>query len=101
MFPLSLIQVHALDVDEIGRPLSWKKNNSKQKKEGIIIEKPADLIIHLYVTAMRSIVNPDFLYYQKMSYKEAIQSTFEILFNGILTPNGKKQFKKSFYTVLK
>jgi AcrR family transcriptional regulator len=71
------------------------------QKEGIIIEKPADLIIHLYVTAMRSIVNPDFLYYQKMSYKEAIQSTFEILFNGILTPNGKKQFKKSFYTVLK
>jgi AcrR family transcriptional regulator len=71
------------------------------QKEGIIIEKPAELIIHLYVTAMRSIVNPDFLFYQKMNYKEAIQHTFEILFNGILTPDGKKQFKKSFYTVLK
>ena len=71
------------------------------QKEGIIIEKPAELIIHLYVTAMRSIVNPDFLFYQKMNYKEAIQHTFEILFNGILTPNGKKQFKKLFYTVSK
>ncbi|NNJ52384.1 MAG: TetR/AcrR family transcriptional regulator [Ignavibacteriaceae bacterium] len=71
------------------------------QKEGIIIEKPAELIIHLYVSAMRSIVNPDFLIYQKMNYKEAIQHTFEILFNGILTPAGKKQFKKSFKKVLK
>ncbi|MBT8379382.1 MAG: TetR/AcrR family transcriptional regulator [Ignavibacteria bacterium] len=71
------------------------------QKEGIIIEKPVELIIHLYVSAMRSIVNPDFLIYQKMNYKEAIQHTFEILFNGILTPAGKKQFKKSFKKVLK
>jgi AcrR family transcriptional regulator len=71
------------------------------QKEGIIIEKPAELIIHLYVSAMRSIVNPDFLFYQKMNYKEAIQHTFEILFNGILTPTGKKQFNKSFKKVLK
>jgi AcrR family transcriptional regulator len=71
------------------------------QKEGIIIDKPAELIIHLYVSAMRSIVNPDFLFYQRMNYKEAIQHTFEILFNGILTPAGKKQFKKSFKKVLK
>jgi AcrR family transcriptional regulator len=71
------------------------------QKEGIIIEKPAELIIHLYVSAMRSIVNPDFLYYQKLNYNEAIQHTFEILFNGILTPAGKKQFNKSFKKVVK
>jgi AcrR family transcriptional regulator len=68
--------------------------------EGMIIDKPVELIIHLFVTSLRSIVNPDFLYYQKMNYKEAIQHTFEILFNGILTPAGKKIFKKSFNKVL-
>jgi len=68
--------------------------------EGMIIDKPVELIIHLFVTSLRSIVNPDFLYYQKMNYKEAIQHTFEILFNGILTPAGKKIFKKSFKKVL-
>ncbi len=70
------------------------------QKEGIIIEKPAELIIHLYVSSMRSIVNPDFLYYQKINYKEAIQHTFEILFNGILTQKGKKQFDKIFKKVI-
>ena len=71
------------------------------QKEKMIIDKPADLIIHMFVTSLRSIVNPDFLYYQKMNFKEAIQHTFEILFNGILTPAGKKVFKKSFNKVLK
>ena len=66
------------------------------QKEDMFVDKPAELIIHLFVTALRSIVNPDFLYYQKMNYKEAIQYTFEILFNGILTPKGKKQFDKIF-----
>ena len=69
--------------------------------EGMIIDKPSELIIHLFVSSLRSIVNPDFLYYQKMNFKEAIQHTFEILFNGILTPAGKKVFKKSFNKVLK
>ena len=69
--------------------------------EGMIIDKPAELIIHLFVSSLRSIVNPDFLYYQKMNFEEAIKHTFEILFNGILTPSGKKLFKKSFKKVLK
>ena len=36
--------------------------------EGMIIDKPVELIIHLFVSSLRSIVNPDFLYYQKMNY---------------------------------
>lgn len=68
--------------------------------EGMIIEKPAELIIHLFVNSIRSIVNPDFLFYQKFNYKEAFYHTFEILFNGILTPKGKKQFDKIFKKVM-
>lgn len=71
------------------------------QKEGMIVNKPAELIIQMFVASLRSIVNPDFLYHQKMNFKEAIQHTFEILFNGILTPAGKKVFKKSFNKVLK
>lgn len=70
------------------------------QQEDMFVDKPAELIIHLFVTALRSIVNPDFLYYQKMNYKEAIQYTFEILFNGILTPKGKKHFNKIFSKVI-
>ena len=66
------------------------------QEEGMIIDKPSELIIHLFVNAIRSIVNPNFLFYQKFNYKEAFNHTFEILFNGILTPKGKKQFDKIF-----
>ncbi len=71
------------------------------QKEGMIIEKPSELIIHLFVNSIRSVVNPEFLYYQKLNYKEAFRHTFEILFNGILTHKGKKQFDKIFSKVIK
>lgn len=71
------------------------------QKEGMIINKPAELIIHLFVNSIRSIVNPDFQYYHKYNYKEAFQFTFEIIFSGILTPKGKKQFDKIFKKVTK
>jgi AcrR family transcriptional regulator len=70
------------------------------QEEGMIINKPAELIIHLFVNSIRSIVNPNFLYYQKFNYKEAFQHSFEILFNGILTTKGKKQFDKIFSKVI-
>lgn len=69
--------------------------------EGIIIEKPIELIIHIFVNTIRSVVHPEFLYHQKFNYKEAFVHSFEILFNGILTPKGKKIFDKIFPKVIK
>lgn len=69
--------------------------------EGIIIEKPIELIIHIFVNTIRSVVHPDFLYHQKFNYKEAFIHSFEILFNGILTQKGKKKFDKIFPKVIK
>lgn len=69
------------------------------QSEGMIIDKPAEIIIHLFVNSLRSIVNLDFLFYQKFNYKEAFQHSFEILFNGILTPKGKKHYDKIFNKV--
>ena len=71
------------------------------QEEGCIIKKPAELMITLFVSAIRSIVNPDFLYYHKFNYKEAFVHSFEILFNGILTSKGKKEFNKIFAKVIK
>lgn len=71
------------------------------QKERIIIDKPAELIIHIFVNTVRSVVHPDFLYHQNFNYKEAFIHTFEILFNGILTPKGKKLFDKIFSKVIK
>lgn len=96
---------------QIHMPILWEKIDDFRTKrayavlgaiikqgqtEGMIIDKPSELIIHLFVNSIRSIVNPNFLYYQKFNYKEAFNHTFEILFNGILTPKGKKQFAKIF-----
>lgn len=70
------------------------------QQEGVIIDKPAEIIIHLFVNAIRSIVNVDFLYYQKFNYNEAFNHTFEIIFNGILTTQGKNKFNKIFTKVM-
>jgi AcrR family transcriptional regulator len=100
---------------QIHMPKTWEKIDEFRTKrayavvgniirqgqaEGMIIEKPEELIIHLFVNSLRSIVNPNFLFYQKFNYQEAFNHTFEILFNGILTPKGKKQFDKIFKKVI-
>lgn len=101
---------------QIHTPKLWKKIDEFRTKraftalgsiikqgqsEGIIIDKPAELIIHIFVNTVRSVVHPDFLYHQKFNYKEAFIHSFEILFNGILTPKGRKIFDKIFSKVIK
>lgn len=101
---------------QIHTPLLWKKiDNFRTQKalkvfgniikqgqlEGIFINKPTELIIHIFVSSIRSTVHPDFLFNQKFNFKEAFIHTFEILFNGILTPKGKKLFDKTFSRVIK
>ncbi len=102
------IQIHMPDlwkkIDEFRTQRAYLVLGSiinQGQKEGMIIDKPSELIIHLFVNSIRSVVNPDFLFYQKLNYKEALHHTFEILFNGILTAKGKKQFDKIFYKVIK
>lgn len=65
------------------------------KKENIFLDIPNEIIITIMVASLRAIVNPDFLFHNKFSYKEAMKITLEILFNGILTDKGKKLLNKS------
>jgi AcrR family transcriptional regulator len=71
------------------------------KKEGVFIDKPSELMIMIFVSSIKSIVNPNYIYYQQFNFKEAFHHTFEILFNGMLTPKGKKEFNKIFKKVIK
>jgi AcrR family transcriptional regulator len=71
------------------------------KQEGVFIEKPTELMIMIFVSSVKSIVNPNYIYYQQFNFKEAFHHTFEILFNGMLTPKGKKEFNKIFKKVIK
>jgi AcrR family transcriptional regulator len=102
------LQIHApklwLQIDEFRtkRGFTVLENIIKQgQEEGIIIQKPIELMIHIFVVTIRSVVHPDFLFYQKLDHKEAFIHTFELLFNGILTPKGKTKFNKIFPKVIK
>ncbi len=71
------------------------------KEEGVFVDKPSELMIMIFVSSIKSIVNPNYIYYQKFNFNEAFNHTFEILFNGMLTPKGKKEFNKIFKKVIK
>jgi AcrR family transcriptional regulator len=64
------------------------------KKENLFIDFPNEIVITVFVASLRAIVNPDFLFHNRFSYKEAFRLSMELLFNGILTAKGKKLFKK-------
>lgn len=62
------------------------------KKEGNIKNYPTEIMITMIVSSVRSIVNPEFLINHNYSIKKAFMTSFEILFNGILTEKGKEIF---------
>lgn len=65
------------------------------KEEKIFLDLPNEIIITMFVASLRAIVNPEFIYNNKFSHKDAMKIALEILFNGILSPKGKKLFKKT------
>jgi len=65
------------------------------KKEGLFVDYPTIIIMHVLVTAVRNIVNPDFILNNSYSLIEAARFTFKIIIGGILTEKGKKVFNKT------
>lgn len=82
-------------VDEMRRVMMFE-NISKiimqGQKEGLIEKYPPEIIITLIVGSMRSVVNPQFLVTVSLSYNDAVENSFRILLNGILTKKGLKIF---------
>ncbi len=85
-------------VDEIRKKLMYN-NISKIIKQGqlekLFIDYPPEIILAIFIGAMRNIVNPEFLLNNSYSIDEAAKTGFHILVNGILTEKGKKVYKKS------
>lgn len=105
---LSMISPKWMNDLKIHSPELWEKmdNFRKEKmneflskiiiqgqKEGLVQNFPPSIIIGIFITSVRAIINPYFLTSHNFSYTEAVNSTFDILLNGILTPKGKKVYK--------
>jgi AcrR family transcriptional regulator len=64
------------------------------KKEGLFNDVNPDIVFRIFYGAVRNVISPDFLITSPISRDEAIDETFEILLNGVLTNEGKKLYKK-------
>ncbi len=69
------------------------------QKVGLIKSLPAEMIVMIFVSTLKGVINNEFLLNSKFSYKEAIETSLRILFTGILTAKGQKVFQKSFKKV--
>ena len=72
----------------------WEDIINQGKLEGFIVEKPNDIIIEVIYSSIRSIINPKFLLNHNYSINEAFKITFDILIQGVLTPQGLKVYNK-------
>lgn len=95
------LQLHAPHiwkiVDETRQKIMYKNLSlilEQGKKEKFFSDYPSDIILMIFTTSIRAIVNPAFLLHIKYTYRDAVNTTFEILLNGILTEKGKTVFRK-------
>ncbi|MDH7604886.1 MAG: TetR/AcrR family transcriptional regulator [Melioribacter sp.] len=85
------------EIDSFRQKLLYKNISiifSQGIKEGYIINVPHQIIINVFMSAIQSVINPDFIMNNNFSINEAINSTLKILINGILTEKGKKIYNK-------
>jgi AcrR family transcriptional regulator len=90
------------------RPETWKKVDDfrakmifknitklieQGKSEKLILDFPTPIIMNVFLTSIRTTVNPEFVINNNFSLLQAVESTFEILLNGVLTEKGKKTYK--------
>jgi AcrR family transcriptional regulator len=95
------MQVHAPQVwvmiDEARKRLMTErlgKLMEQGKKEELFADYPTDIMLTVFISSLRSVVNPDFLLHTNLSKQEALKYTFRILLGGILTKKGLQIFKK-------
>lgn len=64
------------------------------KIEGLIKEYPTEIIMAIYVSAIRSVINPDFVMNNRLTLDEAKNLTIDIIMSAILTEKGKEIYNK-------
>lgn len=74
---------------------NFKKLIDQGKREGLIVDLPTEVLITILVSSVRGVVNPEFIMHNKFSFKQAMDITFEVLMNGMLTEKGREIYKQS------
>jgi hypothetical protein len=64
------------------------------KKEKYIVNHPSLIMINIFISSIRGIINPAFITNTKIPAFKALESTLDILMTGILTTKGKNLLKK-------
>jgi len=65
------------------------------KAEGLFIDYPTPIVMNTLVSAVRSIVNPEFILNNNFSIGEAALYVFKVVIGGIVTDKGRKIFNKT------
>ena len=65
------------------------------KEEGLFLDYPTPIIMNILVTAVRAIVNPEFILNNNFSLIEAAKMVFKIIIGGIVTEKGKEIFNQT------
>lgn len=65
------------------------------KAEGLFIDYPTPIVMNTLVSAVRSIVNPEFILNNNFSIGEAALYVFKVVIGGIVTDKGRKIFNNT------
>jgi len=65
------------------------------KAEGLFIDYPTPIVMNTLVSAVRSIVNPEFILNNNFSIGEAALYVFKVVIGGIITDKGRKIFNNT------
>ena len=83
---------------EVFRSRFMTRNISKiieqGKRERYIVNYPSPIMINIFISSIRGIINPAFILNNKIPAFKALESILNILMNGILTVKGKNVLKK-------
>jgi hypothetical protein len=74
--------------------IHFKKIFIQGKKEKFIKDMPLDLILNGIETIVKGALQTDFLLNSKLSFKQALDYSIDILLSGILTTKGLKIYNK-------
>lgn len=64
------------------------------KKENLVENVPADLVIEAINAAISHLLSPDNMFYARYSHKEIIEFIFDSYLTGLLTDKGRKKYNK-------
>lgn len=60
------------------------------KKEGLLMDRPNEIVLQVIISTVQGVVTPTFLYKNNYSANEAGAVVFEIIIQGLVTKKGRK-----------